>query len=66
MWPNWLDYLIYRIFRMRWNRIFASNQKMAVTFIVAMASWVEESWGVELLNPRFRNKKNAKEEIADE
>lgn len=39
MTPNWIDWLVYRIFYWRWNRIFMQNDKLRSGFIRYWIFW---------------------------
>jgi hypothetical protein len=45
--PNWFDYLIYRIFRWRWNPILKNNPHLAVTMGEYMINWAYKKIGTE-------------------
>lgn len=37
--PNWLDWLVYRLFFWRWNRILRGNRKMLNLLIERASAW---------------------------
>lgn len=37
--PTWFDWLIYRLFRWRWNRIFNSNKRLRRGFVECWNFW---------------------------
>lgn len=45
--PNWFDWLVYRLFRWRWNKILKSRPKTKSGFIAHL-----QVWG-DIPNPRW-------------
>ena len=65
--PYWFDYLIYRIFRWRWNPILKNNPHLAVTMGEYMINWAYKKIGTEyyyLAVERAKGEKSPRSETA--
>ena len=37
--PNWFDWLVYKVFRWRWNKIFIENEDYRKAYITLFMDW---------------------------